>query len=160
MPTKLAVKTDVATFTRSTVRTYTHLVAVRGERAEVLEAERRRDHARAVEALADPTPLSDDSRAYWERNLARSSEPITADQGTWFAFAWCGRFDLALAQASKDDSHVYRGAGRYREVRIYDVVTGECRRTFTAPTTTPEAVQAARDAALAKARQRSRRRRW
>jgi len=40
MAKKLVVKTDVGTFTRSTDRTYTHLVVVKGYRLERLEAAR------------------------------------------------------------------------------------------------------------------------
>ncbi len=40
MPTKLTVTTEFGTFTRSTVRTYTHLVIVQGYKAERIEANR------------------------------------------------------------------------------------------------------------------------
>lgn len=38
--TKLTVQTEVGTFTRTTVRTYTHLVVARGYRASMIEAYR------------------------------------------------------------------------------------------------------------------------
>jgi hypothetical protein len=42
MPTKLKVSSPLGTFTRTTVRTYTHLVVVRGKKHETLEAQRLR----------------------------------------------------------------------------------------------------------------------
>ena len=50
--TKLTVATDVGTFTRKTVRTYTHLVLVKGFRAEVLEASRQRELESQLEQAA------------------------------------------------------------------------------------------------------------
>jgi len=50
---KLTVKTDVGTFTRTTARTYTHVVVAKGYRAEILEASRLAAIAEAKRQVAE-----------------------------------------------------------------------------------------------------------
>jgi len=51
--TKLTVATEVGTFTRTTVRTYTHLVVAGPTRAEVLEARRQEQMAESRREIAE-----------------------------------------------------------------------------------------------------------
>jgi hypothetical protein len=140
--TKLTVTTDAGTFTRTTTRTYSHIVVVKGERHELLQAERLAGIAQCLKYAAEyektvATGVSRDDRTDWHReqtakNIADGSyakwiasyraeaaelaarAPITADAGDTFGIlGWCGRLDLAGKLAATDQ------ASRYREVRIY-----------------------------------------
>ena len=51
--TKLTVTSTLGTFTRTTARTYTHLVVVKGYRAEVREAQRQANLANAKKTVAE-----------------------------------------------------------------------------------------------------------
>lgn len=93
--TKLTVVTPVGTFTRTTARTYTHLVAVSTYTDAYL--------ARA-EAEYDAFP-------WWQQRKAAAAE--------WHVLGWSGRLDLARKVATS-----YQ-AGLYVHVRIFDVATGQ-----------------------------------
>jgi hypothetical protein len=143
--TKLTVATAVGTFTRTTARTYTHIVVVQGERAELLEAERLADIKTARKSLAehlnaqqDLAPLKGEWRsrfhsewlaegkyAEWAeadraRIAKREAEGVITQDSTRPAavIGWSGRLDLARKVAT---SYL---ANRYRTVRIFDVATG------------------------------------
>lgn len=139
---KLTVTTPEGTFTRRTARNYTHLVVAGPTRHEVAEAERlaNLDHyslmARRYARLkgSDGKPLEArwlDRAAEWAGSEAKAAAhqanmgPITTDQGTWGVLSWNSRLDLARAEATRDT------ASRYREVRIYEVATGNLVATFT-----------------------------
>jgi hypothetical protein len=142
--TKLTVTTDIGTFTRKTVRTYSHIVVIKGERKEVLEARRlaaiasdRKQAARYDAILAtgrDPRDVTDWSRQHTAQVIADgslakwaqeararadaldASGPITADQGDTFSvLGWTGRLDLALKLAGTEQ------ALNYRHIRIYAI---------------------------------------
>lgn len=148
MAQKLTVTTEVGTFTRSTARTYTHLILVKDVRHEALEAGRldfissRKATAKGYrQTLATGTSkddscqfhrdftaktIADGSLAKWadeyEREAAEreAAGPVTADQVTdWEAWGWSGRLDLAVKEATT------ARLGRRRQVRIYDVATGQ-----------------------------------
>lgn len=144
---KITVVTEVGTFTRTTARTYTHLVAVGPTKFEHLEAVRlakiassRKEAARYRQVIAtgrDTTDrpgsdfdrsftaksLADGSFAKWAADLEAAADqleaqgPITEDGGGWTVAGWSGRLDLAVAVA-KAQKDVYRG------VAIFDVATG------------------------------------
>lgn len=145
---KITVTTDVGTFTRQTARTYTHIVVVKGYRAEVLEARRQRDLAYYRREIASYQQIIDtDGRSArgigWEPRVVaeclatgkyqgwidgfkreiqklEAMGPITADQGdTWLVHGWCGRLQLAVNQTRTEQ------VTSYREVRIYEVATGK-----------------------------------
>jgi len=145
--TKLTVTSPLGTFTRTTVRTYSHLVVVKGERFELLEARRLRNIAYSQKMAADyrathtrgfdPKDASDFSREHTAERIADGSYltwaeeldteiaalvargPYTEDTGdTWLALGWCGRLDLARKLA------VTEQASTYRHVAIVDVATG------------------------------------
>jgi len=142
--TQLTVKTDVGTFTRKTVRTYSHIVVVKGERKEQLERSRlagianeRKTAARYEQTIAtgiDPQDrvqahrdstarwIADGSLATWAQeararaDAAEAAGPVTADRGDDFSvLGWTGRLDLALKLAGTEQ------ALNYRHVRIYAV---------------------------------------
>lgn len=145
--TKLTVKTDVGTFTRTTARTYTHLVVAKGVRHEILEAERltklqslTNERARyAATILSGIDPQHPEHVADWlaaglyakwvaglNERIAAIATPITEDRGTsWDVLGWCGRPDLAFRKATeKGRVHYYDSASRHREVRVYAVADG------------------------------------
>jgi len=142
--TQLTVKTDVGTFTRKTVRTYSHIVVVQGERKEVLERRRladiatdRKNAARYDRIAAegfDPTDrhpshvastarmIADGSLVKWAQEARDRADaldaagPITADDSAPAGvLGWTGRLDLALKLAGTEQ------ALNYRHVRIYAV---------------------------------------
>jgi len=139
---KLTVTTDAGTFTRTTARTYTHIVVAKGARHEVAEARRQanlqslRDivarYRKTLVTGVDPTDRNEYHRAQTARSIADGSyatwipeydariaaaeavAPITEDIGTTFGLVgWCGRADLAVKLANTE------GAQEYRDVRIY-----------------------------------------
>jgi hypothetical protein len=61
---KLTVTTDAGTFTRTTARTYTHIVVAKGVRAELLEARRLRDLASARKNAAEYQDAHDNGTLY------------------------------------------------------------------------------------------------
>jgi hypothetical protein len=136
--TKLTVKTDVGTFTRTTARTYTHVVVAKGVRHELLEAERLAALASARKLVAEyaavvaglRAPLGGlgrdrytDYLASEEARLAKleATGPITEDHGTkWVVLGWCGRPDLAAKKVNETGRvHYYDSAARFREARAY-----------------------------------------
>lgn len=139
MPTKLTVTTEVGTFTRTTDRTYTHLVVAAGRKHEILEQNRLAEieHSRKMAKLyaqglgsdrrpIHPRYIEDGSRDRWVNEYEAAADrleaqgPITEDQGTDFGvLGWAGRLDLAVNVANSTM------ARRYRDVRIYDVATGQ-----------------------------------
>lgn len=153
MPTKLNVVTPLGTFTRSTVRTYTHLVVVKGFRAERREASRvteianlRKEVAkyrRTVETGVDPTDDRVQSRDFTARSLANGSYakwildtdasiakleaqgPITEDGDTF-----CGGTPSwnVLGWCGRLDLAgklaASKEADRYRHVAVVEVATG------------------------------------
>jgi hypothetical protein len=155
--TKLEVKTEHGTFTRTTARTYTHLVIAKGYRAEKIEASRlfeiteaRKDATRYRKVIAqghDPQfPnsaewLAEGKYAQWaeeaDQRAARLEAvgPITADLDNW------GLHDANLASTPTwgvlgwcgrlDLARKLAdtdGASRYRTVHIIDVATGQVVR--------------------------------
>lgn len=146
--TRLTVKTELGTFTRTTARTYSHVVVVDNERAEVLESERLRRIAEqrvylkkyelgAGGIAQDVRPLSrefdlkchaeylaDGSYTRWiagaNETIAKleATGPITADVPGAGVIGWAGRLDLARKLATS------ALATRYRTVKIFDVTTG------------------------------------
>jgi hypothetical protein len=139
----LSVVTPVGTFTRTTARTYTHVVVVGGHKAALREARRLEDIASARAsarryreviatngASAQPfersivrEALADGSYVKWAEKaeaLAATLEasPITVD-GEPGVIGWCGRPDLAAKLAGKE-----RASGMWVWVRVFDVVTG------------------------------------
>lgn len=153
MPTKLIVKTELGTFTRTTARTYSHIVVVAGYRAELREAERLGGIARAREEAARyrravETNTPDDLR---RDPIARAFD--LKCHAKWMADGsyqkWaesCDR-EAAILEAkgpitTDDDKNpgvlgwcgrldlarklaAGREAVRYRTVRIFDVATGQ-----------------------------------
>jgi hypothetical protein len=145
---KLTVTTEVGTFTRTTARTYTHLVVGVDYRAEWLEARRvaelaraRKDfarysdpdahreiraHARVFDTQCHEQFKADGSYARWAENERATIDKleaqgtIAADEARTDVLGWCGRLDLARKLAA---TNVAQGA--YRTIRIYDVTTGE-----------------------------------
>jgi len=65
--TKLTVTTDAGTFSRRTARTYSHIVVVKGERAELLEARRLRDLASARKDAAEYQETHDTGKLFGAR---------------------------------------------------------------------------------------------
>jgi hypothetical protein len=61
---KLTVTTDAGTFTRTTARTYTHIVVAKGLRSEVLEARRLRDLAQARKEAREYQDTHDNGTLY------------------------------------------------------------------------------------------------
>jgi hypothetical protein len=133
---KLKVITDVGTFTRTTERTYTHIVVVKGYRAEKLEASRLhhiKDCKQSLERYkADPAYARYIPECEAELATLEARGPITKDGDHWGDFrgltsdtpqwhvhGWTGRLDLARKLYATE------GASRYRDVRIYDVATGK-----------------------------------
>jgi hypothetical protein len=135
----LTVTTDAGTFTRTTARTYSHIVVVANERHEALEARRVSNNAHIRRALKQyleivRTGINPEDRTEWSRgNTAKriadgsyanwiselqqklaESTPITADVATDLSvLGWCGRLDLAVKLAAGEEGR------RYRDVRIY-----------------------------------------
>lgn len=100
---KLVVKTDVGTFTRTTARTYTHIVIV----------------SRYTDAqLAKMDAVYSEGNAWWTAKKAEDAA------GTWRELGWAGRLDLAVKVATG----VY--ASHYQHVRIVDVKTGALLSRF------------------------------
>lgn len=153
--TKLTVKTDIGTFTRSTARSYEALVVAKGERSEQLEAERIagikhaqaeaaryrriletgqpdrvRDHARAFDLECHATYMADGSYAKWAEQEAATAARLEA-QGTITEDAgdwFCAGWSGRLDLAVKEASS--SRLTRYRSVRIYEVATGALLRTI------------------------------
>lgn len=98
----LTVTTDAGTFTRTTARTYTHVVVVAGY-ADAYRAK--------LTAMAAST-TSEWERDYGSRHLA---DPTIETPG---ALSWCGSLPLARKEANS------RLAKNYRDVRIFEVATG------------------------------------
>jgi hypothetical protein len=144
--TKLTVTTDAGTFTRTTARTYAFIVVLKGERHELLEAERKRGIAHALKNAAryaatqtsgiDP----DDSKpgvSQWSKDL--HAEWVAKGQyGEWAANSRDEAAELEArgpVTADAGDTFGILGwcgrldlavklaatdvASRYREVRIY-----------------------------------------
>ena len=135
----LTVTTDAGTFTRTTARTYSHIVVVANKRHEALEARRVSDNAHIQRDLTKyletvRTGINPDDRTEWKRALTAQwiadgsyakwisqlqqeladSTPITADVATDLSvLGWCGRLDLAVKLAAGEEARVYR------DVRIY-----------------------------------------
>ena len=113
--TKLTVKTDIGTFSRRTVRTYSHIVVVKGYRKELLEAARlneirsQEDESDRYEASiatgqeqlrgrersygdSHQRWLADGSYAKWaKQSRAKAAElkaagPVTEDGNGWTSF--------------------------------------------------------------------------
>jgi len=153
--TTLTVDSTHGTFTRQTARTYTHLVAVKGERAELLESERvrwiasrRREVARYRAILA--TGIDKDWRpagtigGNWDRECTAA---FLAD-GSFTKWISEGETALAALEArgpiTADAGTEWVAAGwcgrldlavklaaqqdRYRHVAIIEVATGKVIR--------------------------------
>lgn len=116
MATKLTVKTEVGTFTRTTARTYTHIVVAVGGYSQAYTA-RLRVGAADFEAAQAVKPEGDDAyrscfnREGIEKKIAAAAERVAV-------LGWAGRLDLARK--------VQAGylAGLHADVRIYEIATG------------------------------------
>lgn len=144
----LTVTTEFGTFQRQTARTYTHIVIVKGYRAERLEASRvstitdSRKTAALYRKGLDTTGRvaygSQEQLNIWaaqyeaEAAALEARGPITADATTWglteanltstptwAVIGWCGRLDLARKLA------VGTEASRFRHVHVIEVATGK-----------------------------------
>lgn len=104
--------------TRDTKRTYTHAVAARRTPAEIagtvaqriLGAEKTVAYYEAKIAAEGGAALDYDGQTYDEaladaqaRLAERKAEQaaLTGEHGPWFAYGFCGRYDLALKEAAK-----------------------------------------------------------
>lgn len=138
---KLTVTTPEGTFTRTTARTYTHLVVAGPTRAEVAEDDRLKELAHCSKAARRYAQLKDvDGKPleprWWDRAAAWAAEEaqraahlanrgrITSDQGTTGVLCWNSRLDLAMTEARRDTSQ------RFRTVRVYEVATGKMVAEF------------------------------
>jgi hypothetical protein len=135
MKTKLKVTTDVGTFTRTTVRTYTHIVVAQSK-AEHLEAERLHtiswatkyiEHLDAkladyaayalTEKYPDSQPvLENNLDRVTKRKLAAEAQGVITEDGPWSVLGWCGRLDLARKLTTTDQTTRY-----FRNIRIYAI---------------------------------------
>lgn len=145
----LTVTTDLGTFTRTTARTYTHLVIVKGYRADRIEAHRvatiahnlklAKQYRKGLDGSGRPcSSVNQEQLNIWADEYQQSAlvleamAPITDDKAswgldevnltsvpTWGVIGWCGRLDLARKLAAGKE-----GVERFRDVRIIDVATG------------------------------------
>jgi hypothetical protein len=140
----LTVVTDFGTFTRTTARDYAFVVACRGRKHETIEREYANNRASQTDNVAYlRRKLAGTERIYdWETRaeveqslaaseawlagggeLARQADIAAADAALLAPFGekactWSSRLDLARKQAAKDREW-------YRDVRIFDVATGQ-----------------------------------
>lgn len=144
--TKLSVKSDLGTFTRTTDRPYAFIVATR-ETAAWLEEQRAQRVAYATDSVKYHTELlataerREEHGHVWlfqagkayssstvegaERDLRRAQDvvdnrqqPIVDDAQAWGAFQWSSRLDLARKTANGiNRAHYY--------VAVVDVATGQ-----------------------------------
>lgn len=113
--TKLTVATVVGTFTRTTARTYTHLVITTGNMAYAKRA--------LGWKLAEVAKAGDQVDEWLKSTLAYNQEQVVkaeknAAEGNYGVIGWCGSPILgqkAATKAQKDG---------YDNVKIIDVATG------------------------------------
>lgn len=96
----LTVKTEYGTFTRTTARTYTHIVIAR-DADDYIEQMRN--------TLADPS-ISESTRNWFTKRLS--------DSENFGAISWCGRLDLARKEAAKHYTS-------FKDIHIVEVATGK-----------------------------------
>lgn len=100
--------------TRTTARTYTHLVAVL-----VTKEEQIRDAENSIawyqERLAKAVEEGDvEAQARWSKDIAGKEAKIANASEHWFAITWCGRPDLAVKA-------MHQHAKRWSEVAIVEI---------------------------------------
>lgn len=127
--TKLTVRTDVGTFTRTTARAYTHVVLTAGY-SDLFRTEQvlgtRKMAAKNVAyvaclAAARGCDMTDEQVGQVERERAMTTEAgalaevdrLYPADTAFGVYAWCGRQDLALRQADR--------CRWSRHVRVYTV---------------------------------------
>jgi hypothetical protein len=98
--------------TRTTARTYTHIIACARDNAA--ERAERLAKAQQIQKWADNPTLTWD-QADADRFQAEA-EAIPTEGVTWFAADWCGRPDLAAKAAAKREA-----TGYWAGVRIVEV---------------------------------------
>jgi len=148
---RLAVITDLGTFTRETSRPYTHVVVAGGRRAEVLEAHRLMSIAnfrhqvecykQGLDTTGVPLTFAPEVVLQWIVDLTRDVEgleakgPITQDTvALWQATNWSADKDRAIALAHSDELF------SFRTVRVYEVATGRLVQQRTYAPMTPQIV--------------------
>ena len=134
--TLTAIGPNGATATRTTHRTYTHVVFVRAitEEAWRESVRQRMEYTRRVIAEYTASLAEMDARqpegglmnqAYYRKEIPVREAILVQYEATlaagydksWGAYTWCGRYDLAVQQADKA-----RKTGYGLQVRIAEVV--------------------------------------